>query len=100
MVGLFVPEDPGAASEMNQRGQIAFDMGLFFEKGQRMATGQADVKAYNRQLADLVFHDKAQPSFLLSHELSLDDAPDAYENFDKRAEGWTKVVLKPGKDGG
>jgi len=46
-------------------------------------------------LADLVFHDKARPSFLLSHELSLDEAPDAYENFDKRAEGWTKVVLRP-----
>jgi len=98
VVGLFVPEDPGAASEMNQRGQIAFDMGLFFEKGQRIATGQADVKAYNRQLADLVFHDKARPSFLLSHELGLDEAPDAYQNFDQRAEGWTKVVLKPGKD--
>lgn len=96
VVGLFVPEDPNAASEMNQRGQIAFDMGLFFEKGQKMGTGQADVKAYNRRLRDLVARDKARPSLLLSHELPLERAPDAYRNFDQRVEGWTKVVLKPG----
>lgn len=29
------------------------------------------------------------------HELPLDEAPDAYEHFDARHEGWTKVVLKP-----
>jgi threonine dehydrogenase-like Zn-dependent dehydrogenase len=98
VVGLFVPEDPGAKHEMNQRGQIAFDMGAFFEKGQRMATGQADVKAYNRQLRDLVFHGKAKPSFLISHELGLNEAPNAYKNFDARAEGWTKVILKPGQN--
>ncbi len=96
VVGLFVPEDPGAPTEMNRQGQIAFDMGLFFEKGLRMGSGQADVKAYNRQLRDLVHHERARPSFLLSHELPLEQAPDAYVNFDKRAPGWSKVVLKPG----
>lgn len=29
------------------------------------------------------------------HELPLDEAPDAYEHFDARHEGRTKVVLKP-----
>ena len=33
---------------------------------------------------------------IISHELTLADAPGAYENFDKRKEGWTKVILKPG----
>lgn len=95
VVGLFVPEDPNAVSEMNQRGQIAFDMGKFFEKGQKMGTGQADVKAYIRRLRSLVHHGKAKPSLMLSHELPLEQAPKAYQNFDERAEGWTKVVLKP-----
>lgn len=95
VVGLFVPEDPNAASEMNQRGQIAFDMGKFFEKGQKMGTGQADVKAYIRRLRALVHHGQAKPSLMLSHELPLEQAPKAYQNFDERAEGWTKVVLKP-----
>jgi hypothetical protein len=32
---------------------------------------------------------------IVSHELPLDQAPTAYEKFDKRVEGYTKVVLHP-----
>ncbi len=60
-----------------------------------MATGQANVKAYNVQLRDLIHAGRAKPSFIISHELPLTSAPDAYERFDARDEGWTKVVLKP-----
>jgi glutathione-independent formaldehyde dehydrogenase len=95
VVGVFVPEDPGAKDKLAKKGQIAFDFGLFWFKGQRMATGQANVKAYNRQLRDLIHADKASPSFIISHELPLERAPDAYEHFDARDPGWTKVVLKP-----
>jgi threonine dehydrogenase-like Zn-dependent dehydrogenase len=38
---------------------------------------------------------KARPSFIVSHDLPLDQCPDAYEHFDRREEGWTKVVLHP-----
>ena len=31
----------------------------------------------------------------MSHDLGLDEAPDAYEKFDKRIDGYTKVILKP-----
>jgi threonine dehydrogenase-like Zn-dependent dehydrogenase len=31
---------------------------------------------------------------LVSHELPLEQAPDAYRHFDAREDGWTKVVLK------
>jgi threonine dehydrogenase-like Zn-dependent dehydrogenase len=35
------------------------------------------------------------------HEVSVSDAaPDAYEHFDRRDDGWTKVVLKPGQTDG
>ena len=95
VVGVFVPEDPGAQDELAKQGQIAFDFGSFWFKGQRMATGQANVKAYNRKLRDLIEADKAKPSFLISHELPLAEAPDAYKHFDDRDEGWTKVILKP-----
>ncbi|HEX3835062.1 MAG TPA: hypothetical protein VHW04_23975 [Solirubrobacteraceae bacterium] len=60
-----------------------------------MATGQANVKAYNRKLRDLIEAGKAKPSFLISHELPLAEAPDAYTHFDHRDAGWTKVILKP-----
>jgi glutathione-independent formaldehyde dehydrogenase len=53
------------------------------------------VKRYNRPLRDLIAGGKANPSRIVSHELSLDEAPDAYEHFDKRDDGWTKVVLHP-----
>lgn len=96
VVGVFVPEDPEGADELARKGQIAFDFGKFFEKGLRMGSGQANVKAYNRYLADLIRAERARPSWIVSHELSLEEAPDAYEKFDCRDAGWTKVILHPG----
>jgi glutathione-independent formaldehyde dehydrogenase len=95
VVGVFVPEDPGAEDELEKEGKLAFDFGEFWFKGQRMATGQCNVKTYNRKLCDLIEAGKAKPSFLVSHELALAEAPDAYKHFDDRDDGWTKVVLKP-----
>ena len=97
VVGVFLPQDPGAHDELAKEGKLAFDFGNFWFKGQRIGTGQANVKHYNRHLAKLIHAGKAKPSTIISHELSLDEAPKAYEQFDKRADGWTKVVLKPGK---
>lgn len=74
-----------------KKGQIAFDFGKFWFKGQKMGIGQANVKAYNRNLRDLIHHGKANPSMIISHELPLEEAPSAYKHFDKRDEGWTKV---------
>ena len=97
VVGVFVPEDPGSQDKLQKRGQMAFDFGQFWLKGQRMGTGQANVKAYNRLLSRLIEKDKVKPSWIVSHELPLEQAPQAYANFDQRKTGWTKVVLKPGK---
>ncbi|MDG4787913.1 hypothetical protein O7626_18535 [Micromonospora sp. WMMD1102] len=71
---------------------------MFWFKGQSMGTGKCNVKNYNRQLMNLIANHKAEPSFLVSHELKLDQAPEGYRNFDVRADGWTKVLLHP--DGG
>lgn len=95
IVGVFVPEDPKAAGIDAKQGRIAFDLGEFWSRGQRMGTGQAPVKAYNRYLCRLIHEGRAKPSFLVSHELPLEQAPDAYKHFDARENGWTKVVLKP-----
>jgi glutathione-independent formaldehyde dehydrogenase len=96
VVGVFIAEDPGAKDKLAKQGQLAFDFGSFWMKGQKIATGQANVKAYNRQLRDLIAAGKANPSFIVSHELPLEQAPEAYKNFDDRKDGWTKVVLRPG----
>ncbi|HLW25350.1 MAG TPA: glutathione-independent formaldehyde dehydrogenase [Steroidobacteraceae bacterium] len=95
VVGVFVPEDPGSKDKLEKHGQIAFDFGAFWGKGLRLGTGQANVKAYNRPLCNLIHQGRARPSFIISHELPLAEAPHAYEQFDARVDGWTKVVLKP-----
>jgi glutathione-independent formaldehyde dehydrogenase len=96
VVGLYVTGDPGAASEEAKRGELLAKIGKLFEKGLRIGTGQANVKAYNQHLRDLIVAGRAEPSFVVSKELPLSDAPDAYARFDKREEGYSKVVLKPG----
>ncbi len=95
VVGVFPTEDPKSPDALERHGAIEFDIGKFFEKGLRMGTGQANVKRFNRRLRDLIHEDRAKPSFLVSHEVPLEDAPDAYRHFDARENGWTKVVLHP-----
>jgi threonine dehydrogenase-like Zn-dependent dehydrogenase len=95
VVGIFLPQDPNAPDKLEQEGKIAFDMGKFWFKGQKVGTGQANVKHYNRQLRDLIHEGRAKPSWIVSHELPLDEAPSGYQHFDARDDGWTKVVLHP-----
>lgn len=94
--GLYVPSDPGGPNEQAKQGMLLVAIGKAFEKGLRFGTGQCNVKRYNRQLRDLIVAGRAKPSFVVSHELPLEQAPEAYEKFDKRIEGYTKVVLHPG----
>jgi threonine dehydrogenase-like Zn-dependent dehydrogenase len=112
--GLYVPADPGAPDAQSGKGQILISFGKLFEKGLSLGrlmlitmrliaklisslsgTGQCNVKAYNRYLRDLIISGRAKPSFVVSHEVSLDDAVDAYDKFDRRVDGYTKVLLHP-----
>jgi glutathione-independent formaldehyde dehydrogenase len=93
--GLYVPADPGAPDATAKQGMLLVAIGKLFEKGLRLGTGQCNVKRYNRHLRDLIISDRAKPSFVVSHEVPLERAPEAYEKFDKRIEGYTKVILHP-----
>lgn len=93
--GLYVPADPGGPSDNAKQGMLLVSIGKAFEKGLRFGTGQCNVKRYNRQLRDLIIAGRARPSFVVSHEIPLEDAPEAYEKFDKRIDGYTKVILHP-----
>lgn len=95
VVGVFAPEDPKSKDKLAKAGQVAIDWGALWGKGLRIGTGQTNVKNYNRRLCNLIEAGKAMPSFIVSHEISLSEAPEAYEHFDAREEGWTKVVLRP-----
>ena len=93
--GLYVPTDPGGVDDNAKKGALSISFGRLFEKGLRLGTGQCNVKRYNAYLRDLIIAGRAKPSFVVSHQVSLDDAPDAYDKFDKRVEGYTKVILNP-----
>ncbi len=94
-VGIFLPADPHGPDELMQQGRLRFPFGKLWFKGLSLGTGQADVKIYNRRLRDLIIAGRANPGFIVSHELGLDQAVEAYQHFDARDEGWTKVVLHP-----
>lgn len=53
------------------------------------------MKKYNRYLRDMIISGKADPSFVVSHEIDINEAPEAYEKFDKRIDGYTKVLIHP-----
>jgi glutathione-independent formaldehyde dehydrogenase len=93
--GLYVPADPGAVDEKAKQGMLLVAVGKLFEKGLRMGTGQTNARRYMRHLRDLILAGRAHPGFVVSHELPLDRAPEAYEKFDRRVEGYTKVILHP-----
>jgi len=57
--------------------------------------GQTHVHRYLRPLMERIQKDEIDPSFIITHRLSLDDAPMAYETFDKNKDECMKVVLKP-----
>lgn len=43
----------------------------------------------------MIISGKANPSFVVSHEIGIDEAPEAYKKFDKRIDGYTKVLIHP-----
>ena len=52
------------------------------------------MKKYNEYLRDLISNGRAIPSKIVSHHIHIDDAPDAYNKFDKRIDGCTKVLIR------
>jgi glutathione-independent formaldehyde dehydrogenase len=94
MIGVYMAPDPGAKNQSAKEGIFPFAIAEFFDKGLTMGSGQAPVKKYNEYLRDLIVNGKAKPSQIVSHRIPIDEAPEAYEKFDKRIEGYTKVLIK------
>ena len=95
VIGVYVSQDPGGIDEMAKRGEFPISFGKLWEKNIVLSTGQAPVKRYNAFLRDLIVAGRAKPSVIVTKRISLAEAPDAYDKFDKRERGYTKVVIKP-----
>jgi threonine dehydrogenase-like Zn-dependent dehydrogenase len=70
-------------------------MGAAFAKGLTLKMGQTHVQKYMRPLFERVEKGEIDPSFVITHRLNIEDAPQAYEIFEKKRDGCIKVVLKP-----
>ncbi len=74
-------------------------MGAFMNKALTMKTGQTHMMRYMKPLLDRIEAGDIDPSFVISHEVSIDDAPNMYKIFRDKKDHCTKVVLDPWANG-
>jgi threonine dehydrogenase-like Zn-dependent dehydrogenase len=72
-----------------------FPTGAMMNKGLTLRMGQAHVHAYLPKLYDHIVKGDIDPSFVVTHRLPLDEAPNGYETFKHKVDDCMKVVLKP-----
>jgi threonine dehydrogenase-like Zn-dependent dehydrogenase len=70
-------------------------IGSMMNKGLTIKAGQTHVQHYNKQLLKKIEAGDIDPSFVITHEVKLEDAPQAYKTFRDKEDGCIKVVLKP-----
>lgn len=69
--------------------------GSLMNRSLTIRTGQTHVHRYMRPLLDRIENGEIDPSFVITHRLSLDEAPEGYRMFNNKEDGCVKVVLKP-----
>ncbi|MCT8000433.1 glutathione-dependent formaldehyde dehydrogenase [Sphingomonas sanguinis] len=74
-----------------------FPLGAVMQKGLTLKTGQTHVQHYLPGLLDAIMEEKIDTTFLISHRLPLEQAPDGYRMFHDKQNEVTKIVLKPGQ---
>jgi threonine dehydrogenase-like Zn-dependent dehydrogenase len=70
-------------------------MGAFMNKGLTMRAGQTHMMRYMKPLLDRIQSGELDPSFVITHRVPLDEAPNMYKTFRDHQDGCIKVVLKP-----
>ena len=75
-----------------------FPLGAAFAKGLTLKMGQTHMHKYMPLLLDRIERGEIDPSFIITHRVTLDDAPDMYKTFREKSDDCLKVVMKPGTD--
>ena len=70
-------------------------LGSAFGKGLTFKMGQTHTHKYMALLLHHIVRGDLDPSCIITHRLTLDDAPRAYAAFNDKQEGCIKVVMKP-----
>lgn len=72
-----------------------FPFGAAFAKGLSFRMGQTHVHRYLRPLLERIQRGDIDPSFVITHRLTLDEGPEGYDIFKHKEDNCIKVVLKP-----
>ena len=70
-------------------------LGAIVNKGLTLRSGQTHVQKYLQPLLERIQQGEIDPSYIISHHMSIDDAPKGYKMFRNKEDNCTKVVLKP-----
>ena len=70
-------------------------MGAAFAKGLTFRMGQTHTQRYLRPLLGRIEAGEIDPSFVITHRASLQQAPELYKTFRDKQGGCVKVVLDP-----
>ena len=71
-----------------------FPIGAVMNRSLRIMTGQCHVQRYMKKLLGMIQNGDIDPSFVITHRMRLEDAPEAYDMFVHKRDNCEKVVLK------
>jgi threonine dehydrogenase-like Zn-dependent dehydrogenase len=71
-----------------------FPMGAIVNRSLTIRSGQCHVHRYMRPLLGRIERGEIDPSFVITHHMRLDEAPDGYEIFSNKEDDCLKIVLK------
>lgn len=70
-------------------------IGAAFNKGLTLKMGQTHMHKYMQPLLERVQAGDIDPSYIITHRISLDEVPEAYKTFRDKEDNCVKVVIKP-----
>ena len=74
------------------------NFGAAFGKGVNMAMGQTHMHKYLAPLLKTIEEGKIDPSFLISHRIGIEQAPEMYKTWRDKKDKVTKIVIDPWQD--
>jgi glutathione-independent formaldehyde dehydrogenase len=95
IIGVWPPKDPAALEPGLKDGKLVVPWARLFNNNVSIMMGRDDDERWIRKLRDMIITGAAKPSQIVTHRLSLEEAPAAFAKFDARQDGYIKVVLKP-----
>jgi len=72
-----------------------FPMGAVMNRSLTIKTGQCHVQRYMRPLLERIQRGDIDPSFVITHRMQLEQAPEGFDMFVNKEDECVKVVLRP-----